>query len=227
MKKSGNSLRKIQHPSIFLGVLFSVFMLGVRVIYSGQVTYLFLLWNLFLAAIPYFISKRLSIKRGGKEFSIFEKFLAIVWILFLPNAPYILTDLFHLNSMSGIPLWFDLILILFFAITGLLFWIISMIQMKNLMKYFLNKRIVYFLEVFLIFASGYGVYIGRYQRWNSWDLILHGGEILAESIQIIINPIINAEVFAMTFCFSLLLAFIYYSVSFWAPFTKQTYSDSK
>lgn len=227
MKVIGNSFKKFQHPSILIGVLFSIFMLGTRVIISGQITYLFLFWNLFLAAIPYFISSHFSTKRGGQSFSIFEKFLVIVWVLFLPNAPYILTDLFHLNSLSGIPLWFDLILILFFALTGLLFWIISMIQMKNVMKHFLNRRVVYFLEVLLIFASGYGVYIGRYQRWNSWDLILHGGEILTESFQIFINPLINIEVFAMTFCFSFLLAFIYYSALFWATLTNENYSDSK
>ena len=97
-----------------LSMVFSVVLVLVRVVFAGHISFLFLVWNLFLAWLPYALTNRaqynLKWKRGKRLVILF-----LAWILFIPNAFYIITDLFHLGYYNTAPLWFDLVLILSFA----------------------------------------------------------------------------------------------------------------
>ena len=86
---------------------FSILLLGARILYTGHVYFLFLAWNLFLAFLPYAFSSRMSRQNLQLSKTRFL-FSSIIWLLFIPNAFYILTDLFHLGSGTEVPLWFDL-----------------------------------------------------------------------------------------------------------------------
>src|SRR5262249_892992 len=108
-------------------------MLVARVAYTGQVTYLFLIWNLFLAWLPVAyaaVAERAWLAGRG--------WLAVpavaLWLLFLPNAPYIVTDLIHLPYGQGAPLWFDAIMIFSFALTGLLLGFVSLLMVHGLVE---------------------------------------------------------------------------------------------
>ncbi len=96
----------------------------VRIKITGSYFFLFLVWNLFLALIPFAISTYLVSK---PEISKVRLFLwATVWLLFLPNAPYIVTDLVHLKLHNPFWGWFDVLLLVSFAINGLLLYFLSL-----------------------------------------------------------------------------------------------------
>jgi uncharacterized membrane protein len=117
---------------LLIALVFSLSLLAIRIIKTGYLSYGFLAWNLFLAYVPYFISEWLS--KHPQMLASRVKLIAIVfiWILFMPNSFYILTDLFHLNNMSKGDSWYDLTLILSFAWNGILFGILSIYKMELL-----------------------------------------------------------------------------------------------
>ena len=105
--------------ALHLLCLLSLGLLIFRISVTGQLNFIFLVWNLFLAYIPFGISTMMELKK--KDIDQWQFWvIAPMWLLFFPNALYILTDLFHLHKIAGMPEWFDLLLILTFAISGLL-----------------------------------------------------------------------------------------------------------
>ena len=113
-----------------LSMVFSIALVMARVTYTGEHTYLSLIWNLFLAWLPYMISTWLQ--KRDFVFTNPLKFVmvACVWLLFIPNSFYIMTDLFHLGEHNNVPNWFDLALIISFAWDGLLLGVLSVRQME-------------------------------------------------------------------------------------------------
>lgn len=93
------------------------------------------------------------------------------WLLFFPNAPYILTDLFRLRLKSSMPIWFDLILILSFAWTGLLFGFLNLWDIEKILQNFIKRTYVIIISVVLLFIGSFGIFVGRFLRWNSWDIV--------------------------------------------------------
>jgi len=154
----------------------------------GTSTFFFLIWNLFLAWVPYWIS--LSLEGINKRFSskVLIGTILFVWLLFFPNAPYILTDLLHLREREPIPYWYDLMVLLSFAWTGLMLGLASLYEVQV----FLQKRfskIISWLAIFIILPlSGLGIYIGRYLRWNSWDILTNPIGLFQDLIAILLNP---------------------------------------
>lgn len=149
-------------------VLFCVTLVVLRAVITLQLGFAFLYWNLFLAWLPYYFVKRFEMIEGTwKKIS-----MILLCILFLPNAPYIVTDLFHLKKDLIAPLWLDTILILSFAVTGLIFFILTINELLILVRRFKDtQRIRALSKIALMLLSGYGVYLGRYLRFNSWDII--------------------------------------------------------
>jgi uncharacterized membrane protein len=193
---------------LMLSSLFSISMICFRVIYTGDFLFLFLVWNLFLAFIPWYLSRWISNKMQGKSKWIFLCSV-ITWLLFIPNAFYILTDLFHLDMNMNVPLWYDLALLLSFAWTGLLFGIVSVRQMERLFENYFSKKfdLLFIFPVMLL--NGFGVYIGRYLRFNSWDVITNPFQLVQDIIYLFIHPIRNRFDWSMIVCYSLLLTLIY------------------
>ncbi len=114
--------------------------------------------------------------------------IIIVWILFFPNSPYILTDLFHLKMRDSIPVWYDLIVILSYAWTGLICGFISLHDIEKLLSENGKKRMVTGIVVLFLFMSSFGVYLGRFLRWNSWDVFNDPSGLLGDIIIRFINP---------------------------------------
>ncbi|MGB3467136.1 MAG: DUF1361 domain-containing protein, partial [Cyclobacteriaceae bacterium] len=127
-----NHLTSIQSAkfkeSVSLAVLsiFCLALFALRVYLSGSLFFLFLAWNLFLAFVPWAISSVLILSESIRKIKIIASMFLVMWVLFFPNAPYIMTDLFHLQYRHDMPIWFDLILIISFAWTGLLYGFASM-----------------------------------------------------------------------------------------------------
>ncbi|MEL7534877.1 MAG: DUF1361 domain-containing protein [Bacteroidota bacterium] len=185
----------------------SVGLLLYRVWMSGSATFLFLGWNLFLAWIPFLISNWLVSKPERKSWMIV---LALgAWLPFFPNAPYILTDLFHLRARPGVPLWLDLILLISFAWTGLLLGLNSLRQIQVWLFDRWGAGWSWISVSVVLLLSSFGVYLGRYLRWNSWDILQRPGELIADIFDIILHPFVHdkATGFTLAFCFFLLMAY--------------------
>ncbi|MBC7773899.1 MAG: DUF1361 domain-containing protein [Phycisphaerae bacterium] len=143
-------------------------------------TYLFLIWNLFLAWIPYFAALRFSKlqSQGSGWFS--RAFCFCIWLLFLPNAPYIITDFLHLGHKPPIPLWYDLVLLFACASTGLLLGLLSLYNMHQALRRQFSKVFAQAIILTSIGLSGFGIWLGRFQRWNSWDAIARPDALLLD-----------------------------------------------
>ncbi|OQY01120.1 MAG: hypothetical protein B6I20_07980 [Bacteroidetes bacterium 4572_117] len=190
----------------------SSFLLSLfRVYLTGSSFLLFLNWNLFLAFIPWFFTSIIILKPNLQKKKPVLLGLLFLWILFFPNALYILTDLFHLRASSLMPIWFDLILILSFAWIGLLFGFISLIDIEKLLAGYLNTNIISIISIFLLFMASFGIYIGRYLRWNSWDIIASPFSLFYDISERIINPLEHFGTWGMTILMGLLLNMFYWS----------------
>lgn len=197
---------------LLLSVLFSLALNAFRAFYTGQPTFFFLVWNLFLAAIPYFITRNLIRTPKWIESGTRFWFAAICWLLFVPNAFYLLTDLFHLRERPEVPLWFDLVLIFSYAWNGLLLGILSVRQMEQVVCAKFNLRNESFFLLPVMFLNALGIFIGRYLRYNSWDVLTNPFDLVSDIGYMIIHPLRNRFDWSMVVCFTLLLLFVYQSV---------------
>jgi uncharacterized membrane protein len=193
---------------LFLSSGFTVSLILVRIFYSDSITYGFLIWNIFLAAIPLFISSKLNdaIKKN------FQWILLTGWLIFFPNALYIITDLVHLKERYPVPIWFDIILIISAALNGLFFAYISLCQVELFLRSkFDNKKTILILFLFL-FLGSFGVYIGRFLRWNSWDIVMNPSGLAFEVLQHIINPFHHPRTWGMTIILTFFFSIFYFII---------------
>jgi uncharacterized membrane protein len=189
--------------------LFSVAMVGFRVLYSGHTFFLFLVWNLFLAYIPYVISSLLLKRIDWIENTPKLIFISIAWLLFIPNSFYIITDLVHLEYRYVAPFWYDLMLILSFVWNGILLGILSVRQMEKIIAAkWQVKTEVYFIYP-VMFLNALGVYIGRYLRFNSWDVVTNPFQLASDIIYLFVHPVQNRFDWSMILCYSLFMTLVY------------------
>ncbi|HAY88888.1 MAG TPA: DUF1361 domain-containing protein [Bacteroidetes bacterium] len=193
-----------------------------RVSASSTPTFLFLNWNLFWAFIPWALSSLLVVYPKLQEKKLAVIAMLGTWLLFFPNAPYILTDLFHLKHVVSMPMWFDLLLILPFAWVGLLFgfmslWDIEKILKRYLMKSRLKELLRYRLSIpifssVLLFIGSFGIYLGRYLRWNSWDIIAKPFALIYDIGDRFVNPFEHSRTWGVTLFMGLFLNLAYWSL---------------
>ena len=160
--------KKITKALIILSIIAVVFNLA-RLDIWGTGYLLYLIWNLFLAWIPYIIS--LAFIRKNMSINSFIP-VFVIWLLFFPNAPYLVTDVLHIASGSP-ALWYDGLMFFFFGWIGLFLGILSLFQIHQYFKAHLNYLFSE-IGIFLVcFISSFGIYLGRFERWNSWDVFLN------------------------------------------------------
>lgn len=175
---------------------------------SETKVFFFLNWNLFLAGIPFLISSFLFIFNIKSKLSLI---IAIaVWILFFPNSPYILTDLFHLKIRSSIPIWYDLVVILSYAWTGLFFGFISLLDIEKLLSAYFRKSTINIITVSFLFLTSFGVYLGRFLRWNSWDILNNPFGLFNDIAVRIIYPMEYTKTWGVTILMGIMLNFMYF-----------------
>lgn len=183
----------------------------LRVIISRNIwIYLNLVWNLFLAWMPYWFSVWaiwLEKRYPGKWLRWLIP--AGLWLAFFPNAPYILTDFFHLEERPYLPLWFDIGLLAAFAWTGFLLGIVSLRMMHILVEEYLGRILGWVFAIAALGLSGLGLYLGRFSRWNSWDLILQPAEIFKEILTRLADPLNNRGFYGFTLMFTSILLVSY------------------
>ena len=191
---------------IFMALLFasgiSVAMYIARVFYVDSWAYRFLVWNLFLAWLPLLFA---ALAYRFRQRVLRLLFFSGLWLLFLPNAPYIITDLMHLSYIPGLPAWYDAIMVFSFALTGLLLGFVSLFVMQMMVRRRFGWQLGWLFVAIMSGLSGLGVYIGRFLRWNSWDIFTDPLTLL----QSLLNPDLFLKAFVVTALMSLISIFAY------------------
>ncbi|MBQ7889882.1 MAG: DUF1361 domain-containing protein [Erysipelotrichaceae bacterium] len=194
--------------ALLIIVLFIYAGCGIAINHYGGSLYLsWLFWNLFLAVLPVFFALGAQMLLHWNLFTIG---LSVLWLLFLPNACYMVTDLIYLDSSSfvgsqdiylqNLSAWIELFYIasgVFFAMVSGLFSTYLITQKLHFKSYLL--RLLWIVLISLL--CGYGVYIGRFLRLNSWD-ILHPFSLFQKLLE---------NINAFTIIFTCMIAVFYFT----------------
>ena len=139
-----------------------------------------------------------------------QVFLFSSWFLFFPNALYIVTDLVHLQDDTNVPWWYDTMLVFCSSFAGLVLAFVSLMKTEFYLKSIFSKRIVAVVIMAILFLASFGVYLGRFQRWNSWDVVNNPIGLGLDIFYKIINPLENYKVWAITVLFTAGYSLMYY-----------------
>jgi uncharacterized membrane protein len=186
---------------------------------SGSLALGFLAWNLFLAAVPA-VAAWFFARAMGKNSSTIERVVwFVIWLLFLPNAPYIITDFVHLTPRPGVPFWYDIALIASCAGTGLLLGYTSIADVQVVVARRYSALMGWLLVVVAVLLSGFGIYLGRFLRWNSWDTVTSPRQLSLAITERVMNPLSNPQTFGVTIVYGVGLFLGYVALRFWQPAT--------
>jgi uncharacterized membrane protein len=188
----------------------AVGLLALRLDWSERASFAFLPWNLFLAWVPYVLSlvARLLMARGlGRGWLLAP--LALGWLALFPNAPYLLTDFIHLRQRPVVPLWFDAALLALFAATGWLMGLLSLEVWKEWLEQRWGRARAWAFVAATSLLCGYGIYLGRVERWNSWDVLAEPGRLLSAMASHLSEPGAFPLMLRLTACFAVLVMLSY------------------
>jgi len=191
-----------------LAVGFCLALLAGRIHMSARSSFYFLSWNLLLAMVPLLFTAVASALSGvgARKLAL----LALVpWLLFLPNAPYILTDLLHLKARAPIPIWYDMVMLLAFALTGLLLGYLSLIGVERVLLRSFKRPVVILINGLVFFLCGFGIYLGRFLRWNSWDIVTRPRSFMEVVGDRVMDPTAHSTTWAVTLLVGVLLSITY------------------
>lgn len=188
--------------------LLLVGLLCARMWRTGDDLYAFLLWNVALACIPAALALLADRFYARRAHGAALATLAL-WLLFLPNAPYVLTDFVHLRARAPVPLWFDVALLGAAALAGLALGAVSLARVDAIARHALGGRAALVVVLGASLASGYGIYLGRFARLDSWDVALHPLSVLARAAPPLLHPALHARAWAVTLVFGALTAASY------------------
>ena len=195
---------KVSHfYKTLIGICLGAIILNIaRLFLSDVQSYVWMNWNLFLGLLPLLFSF-LALQTNKKSLKVLAM---LAWLFFLPNAPYMVTDFIHLAAVGPQSLlWFDAIMLFFYTLAGLLAYGRSL---SDIRKAFSWNR---WFAVIIAVLSGYGIYLGRYIRFNTWDILTRPLEILETIGDTIIHPAKHEPVIMMTLVFTIFLTIFYFS----------------
>lgn len=199
-------------------------MLLLRAVWGGGTGYSSLVWNLFLAWLPYGFAAGLAVRPAGSRWAAGA--LGILWLLFFPNAPYLITDLIHLHPdyatrdrpitiLAGvtrgqpIPVWFDALLVFAFAWTGVLLAFASLDLVRRTVARAAGAAWGWGVAAAAIALCSFGVALGRFERFNSWDVFTRPHAVLAAAAARVADPLGHMRTTVVTVLLTLFLSLGY------------------
>jgi uncharacterized membrane protein len=185
-------------------------LVAARVAYSDSSRHIGLVWNLFLAWIPFmlaYFAHAISWRRIWLYLVI--PFIAFLWLIFFPNAPYMLTDLQDIaRGISGAPLWYDVIILVWFSWTAMLLGVVSLYLMQDIIMRTFGRAAGWIFVFMVSGMSSLGIYIGRFVRLNSWDILQDPTETAMEILGLVISPSMRLGAFILLYTFFFLFVYL-------------------
>ena len=225
MKNISNrfNILKIRVPKaiLYLAILSSVLSL-LRAIIWGKLSFLYILWNLLLAIIPFLFSL-IMLELHKKHDLKIPVFIVgfVLWLLFIPNAPYLVTDFIHLGESRVVPVIFDTVLLFSAAFFGMVLFFFSLSHIEELIRSFLPKKWTVAVVLSLIILISFGIYLGRFLRFNSWDVFVNHYSLIKNVWKIFSYEAgAGSKVYLFTLMYSF---FLFFSYKAW----KSIISDAK
>lgn len=190
--------------------LVSVLLFLIRVQQSHNLRYWFLLWNLVLAWLPLGVVLLLRERLKTTRWLTWQNIgLSILWLGFLPNSFYLVSDLIHLHSSGEVSILFDTVMFMSFIFNGFVAGFASVFLVHNLLLKRFRRNQVHLVIAAILLLCSFAIYMGRDLRWNTWDILVNPAGILFDVSERVINPLTHSEVFSITGLFFVLLGSIY------------------
>lgn len=205
-------LRQQLFYPVLLSSLLGVAFFTVRALWSDSLLHKFMMWNLFLAWIPYLCALGMAVLHQRRAAAWQYLIPALVWLLFFPNAAYLVTDLVNLMELPPVPYWYDIAFFATLAWTGLLLAVASLQIVQRMVKDARGAFWGWVVVLFVIGLNGVGIYLGRFLRWNSWDILTDPMQILRDAVMPFLHPIAYRHSVAVMIVFSVLLFVCYLSI---------------
>ena len=217
MNTQWDVIARYRHRLFTIGVLVvstlvSLAQLIMRWIVTGEPMYHYLVWDLFLAWIPFWIAVAIygmHIRGCGNRTLLA---MGLVWLLFFPNAPYLLTEFTHLGARHGKHAgrwWCDLVLIIGFAWNGLMLGLVSLLAIHSVLRDRIGARRALRITVGAIALGSFGVALGRFDRFNSWDVIGRPIALAAGIADELLRPFAHRTLFVATVLLFMFLSLAY------------------
>lgn len=202
--------RKIVHALIITNLI-SVAFFGLRIIGADSTRYWFMLWNLALAWVAPIIAWYLYVRlQKTSWWGWWNIALTVLWLGFLPNSFYVVTDLIHLDTTGEINIIYDAVLLTSFAFNGFIAGFIGTYLIHKQILHRQSQRLSMVLIGGIFLLSSYAIYLGRVLRWNTWDALLHPAGLLFDISDNLINPLNHLQSFVVTFSFLILIGGFYW-----------------
>ncbi|MDB5226127.1 MAG: hypothetical protein JWN78_320 [Bacteroidota bacterium] len=201
--------RRLELTLLLMASCFLSFgLIVLRVMVSHQLHFIFLIWNLFLAFIPFYIANWLYLFKERFNRITVIPFL-FLWLLFLPNAPYIITDIVHLHPGQEMNYWYSLLIVVSCAWNALVMGLLSLNDVQNVVSEKYGKTIAWIWIVLSVFLAAFGIYIGRILRWNSWDLFFDTRNVMYDIGERVSNPAAHGRTCVITLFYGMFLMIVY------------------
>ena len=196
--------------TLALASLVSVGLFAAGVVRNGNYDYDYMVWNLFLAWIPLLLIIWLLRTLKRKPWSSWRGIgLSVLWLGFLPNSFYMVTDYIHLQDAPRIDVLYDAVMLTSFVFTGLALGFISLylfhVELQKRLPEMSSARVI----GFILLLCSIAIYLGRSLRWNTWDLFVNPAGILFDVSERIINPQAHPQMFVTVISFFVLLSVLY------------------
>ncbi len=212
-----NRLRQLHHFCVnelvyplTLSSLLACALLAGRFYIAHEFQFDFLAWNLFLAWIPY-LCGLLVVYLHRRQPRRWQWLLVpgFIWLIFLPNAPYLVTDMLHLQDGMRAPLWYDIGLFSIFAWSGVLIGVVSLNQIQRVVRAYFGAAASWLFALGIMVMSGFGIYLGRFLEWNSWDVFLEPRPLISDVLVRFVHPIQYRQTFGVTLLFAAFMLVCY------------------
>jgi uncharacterized membrane protein len=216
LRRSFSDRRVAVIGSLAVLSLFVVAMIVVRILYTRTPEHSGIAWNLVLAWIPFGLALIVYERARTGLLTPAWAGVGVLWLLFLPNAPYIVTDLKHVGTGDGVPVLYDVLLLSAAAWTGLLLGLTSLFLMHAVARRVVGAVNAWVLVVAALALSSFGIYLGRVLRWNSWDVFVRPGALSSAIANGALHPLSHPQPVALTILltsFLLVSYLVFYSLA--------------
>lgn len=216
-----SQLQNIAPPLMLLSIA-SLCLIGVRLVLAGNTRYWFLPWNLLLAWVPLLLA--LVLRRVADRYQWTSwQFIAVFagWLLFLPNTFYIVTDFMHLHDTGEVSILYDAVTMMLFSLSGVLLGFVSLLTVENELRRGLGRKATTAVVAAIILLCSFAIYLGRYLRWNTWDVVASPGGLFLDVTDRILRPFDHPLAVTTTLLFFVFILAAYYGLKLFVASLKK------